>query len=104
MYNHERPHEALSLATPASRYTPSRRSLPTQHLPPTYHQHDLVRSLNPVGQVQFRRRVYKLSQAFGRRSVAFRPTSTDGVWNIYFSRFRIAVLDERDASVRMVRT
>ena len=33
VYNHERPHEALALATPASRYQPSGRALPTI-LPP----------------------------------------------------------------------
>lgn len=104
MYNHERPHEALGLATPASRYTPSRRSLPEPVPPPSYHGHDSVRSLNPVGQVRFRGRVYKLSEAFGGRRVALRGTSTDGVWDVYFSRFLIARLDERDRSVRMVRT
>ena len=102
MYNHERPHEALGLATPASRYTASRRSLPERIEPPHYHEHDLVRSLNPVGQVKLHGRTYKLSEAFGRRRVALRP-SGDDVWSVYFSRFRIAVLDERDGSVRMIR-
>lgn len=104
MYNHERPHEALGLATPASRYTISQRTLPERIEPPSYHEHDLVRSLNPVGQAEFKGRTYKLSEAFGRRRVAMRPTTDDGVWSVHFSRFRIAVLDERDGSVRMVRT
>jgi transposase InsO family protein len=103
MYNHERPHEALGLATPASRYTASHRSLPRRIEPPAYHDHDQVRGLNPVGQMQFRGKTYKLSEAFGGRRVAVRPTQADGVWSVHFSRFRIAVLDERDGSVRMVR-
>ena len=103
VYNHERPHEALGLATPASRYTSSPRSLPKFVTPPTYHDRDLVRSLNPSGQLSFRGRTYKLSEAFSRRQLALRPTSIDGVWDVYFSRFNIAVLDERDASARMVR-
>jgi transposase InsO family protein len=104
MYNHQRPHEALGLATPASRYTASCRSLPERIEPPDYHEHDLVRSLNPVGQMHLHGRTYKLSEAFGRRRMALRPTGDDGVWSVHFSRFRIAVLDERDGSVRMVRT
>jgi transposase InsO family protein len=103
VYNHERPHEALGLATPASRYTSSPRSLPKFVTPPTYHDRDLVRSLNPSGQLSFRGRTYKLSEAFSRRQLALRPTSIDGVWDVYFSRFKVAVLDERDASARMVR-
>lgn len=36
MYNHERPHQALDLATPASLYQPSPRRMP-EALPPTYY-------------------------------------------------------------------
>ena len=36
MYNHERPHQALELATPASIYQPSPRRLP-ELVPPTYY-------------------------------------------------------------------
>jgi transposase InsO family protein len=36
MYNHERPHQALELATPASLYQPSSRQLP-ESLPPMYY-------------------------------------------------------------------
>jgi transposase InsO family protein len=104
VYNHERPHDALGLATPASRYTPSCRNLPDPVEPPTYHDDDLVRSLNPVGQMQFHGRTYKLSEAFADRRIALRPTSTDGVWSVHFSRFEIAMLDERDGSTRMKRT
>lgn len=104
MYNHERPHDALGLATPASRYTPSCRSLPERIEPPAYDEHDVVRSLNPVGQMNFHGRRYKLSEAFADRRIAMRPTSTDGVWSVHFSRYEIGVLDERDSSTRMKRT
>lgn len=104
VYNHERPHDALGLATPASRYTPSPRSLPDPVPPPEYHQSDIVRSLNPVGQLSFKGAWYKLSEAFAGRRIALRPTPTDGVWHACFGRFNIAILDERDGSVRMVRT
>ena len=103
VYNHERPHDALGLATPASRYTPSLRSLPAVLAAPEYHDSDVVRSLNPVGQLSFKGASYKLSEAFGRRRIALRATAIDGVWDAYFGRFLIAVLDQRDGSTRMVR-
>ena len=103
MYNHERPHDALNLATPASRYTPSCRNLPERIEPPAYDEHDVVRSLNPVGQMNFRGRSYKLSEAFADRRIAMRPTTTDGVWSVHFSRYEIGVLDQRDGSTRMTR-
>jgi len=103
VYNHERPHEAIGLATPGERYTMSRRSLPKVVPPPDYHERDQVRSLNPSGQLSFKGNTYKLSEAFGQRRIALRPTSIDGVWSVHFSRFKIAVLDERDASTRMTR-
>jgi hypothetical protein len=30
--------------------------------------------------------------------------TSEGLWSVHFGRFRIALLDERDASVRMVRS
>jgi transposase InsO family protein len=104
MYNHQRPHEALGLATPASRYAASCRGLPQRIEPPDYHEHDRVRSVNPVGQMHLHGRTYKLTEAFAGRRVAVRPTASDGLWSVHFGRFRIALLDERDASVKMVRT
>jgi transposase InsO family protein len=103
MYNHERPHEALGLNTPASRYTPSPRRFPAAPPEPIYHTGDEVRSVNPVGQLSFGGRTYKLSEAFAGRRVALRPTTQDGLWSAHFGRFRIAILDVREGLVTMVR-
>lgn len=103
MYNHERPHEALGLSTPASRYTPSRRRFTPTPPEPTYHHGDVVRSLNPVGQLSFGGRTYKLSEAFAGRRIALRPTTHDDTWTAHFGRFTIAVLDVPDGLVTMVR-
>ncbi|HEV7297742.1 MAG TPA: integrase core domain-containing protein [Tepidisphaeraceae bacterium] len=103
MYNHVRPHEALAMATPASRYTMSERRLPATIEPPDYGAGDVVRSLNPVGQLSLGGKTYKLSEAFAGRRVALRATAIDGLHDVYFSRFAIAKLDTRDASVRLVR-
>lgn len=103
VYNHERPHEALGLHPPASRYVPSCRALPGRVEPPVYHADDIVRRPNPVGQLSVHGRTYKLSEAFGGRPVALRPAGPDGVWTVHFSRFPIALPDERAGGVRMTR-
>jgi transposase InsO family protein len=102
-YNHERPHEALGLHTPASRYSPSRRRFPATPPEPAYHDHDQVRRLNRVGQLSFGGRTYKLSEAFAGRRIALRPTGHDGVWTASFGRFRVAILDTREGLTTMVR-
>lgn len=99
VYNHQRPHEALDLATPASRYTPSRRAF-TARLPAIeYDVGDRVRKVNAVGQISFAGATYKLSQAFAGQPVAVRPTTEDGRWNVYFCRQRIGEIDQRTNKV-----
>ena len=99
IYNEQRPHEALGLATPASRYRPSSRSFPEVLLEPQYHAHDIVRRVSRDSYVNFHGRHSKLSQAFAGRPVALRPTTTDGLWTVHFARFEIARVNLREADV-----
>lgn len=95
IYNQERPHEALALATPATRYQASTRSFP-EHLPePQYHASDVIRRIRWDGVMKFRGQRYKLSQAFAGLPVALRPTQADGLWKVYFSRFEVAEINSR---------
>ena len=96
LYNHVRPHDALGLATPSTRYRASRRSLPSVLPQVAYDVGDELRKVSAVGQVMFRRRVIKLSQVFAGQLVALRPTGTGGLWRVYFSRFAIAQVDLRE--------
>lgn len=96
VYNEQRPHEALGLDTPASRYRPSSRSFPEVLPEPQYHAHDLVRRVNKDGYISFRGQQLKISQAFAGRRVALRPTTSDGLWGIHFARFEIAQVDLRE--------
>lgn len=93
VYNFERPHQALGLATPASRYAPSPRSF-CETLPPIeYGDGDLVRNVMAEGWVNFKGRKFRISMAFRGYPVAFRPTATDGVWDVWFMTHRIAQID-----------
>ena len=57
IYNHERPHQALGMATPSERYQPSTRSLPVQLPPVVYPGDDFVRKVQQSGWVSFQVRL-----------------------------------------------
>jgi transposase InsO family protein len=95
-YNQERPHEALDLATPGSRYVPSPRPYPETLPAIEYGPDDAVRKVQYDGEVHFAGRVSRVSKAFRGERVAVRPTPTDGVWAVYFATHRIAQIDLRD--------
>lgn len=95
-YNQERPHEALALATPRSRYVPSPRRYPDAVPEIAYGPDDALRKVQEGGDVSFAGRVFRVSKAFQGERVAIRPTQTDGVWAIIFMTHRIARIDLRD--------
>lgn len=92
-YNLERPHHALELDTPASRYAPSPRSFP-QTLPTIeYDSSDQVRTVDVNGRISFQGRSFRVGKAFRGKQVALRPDSTDGAWTVHFSTQPIATID-----------
>jgi hypothetical protein len=97
IYNLERPHEALGLAPPASRYRESPRSFPETLPPLVYGPGDQVRRVQAEGWLTFRGRYFRVSKAFRGEAVALRPTLTDGVWEVFFGPYRIAQIDVREA-------
>jgi transposase InsO family protein len=92
-YNHVRPHEALAMAVPASRYQPSPRSFPEQLPPLEYGATDQVRKVQIDGTISFRNREFRLGKAFRGHPVALRPTTQDGVYEVYFATHRISQID-----------
>ena len=101
-YNHLRPHEALGMDVPASRYEVSARSLPEQLPPIEYGPVDQVRKVQVGGEISFRRRHFKLGKAFRGHAVALRPATADGLYDVYFATHRIAQIDLHHASIRRV--
>ena len=57
---------------------------------------DQFRRVYDHGGVSLEGRRIKLSKAFKGLDVAFRHTPVDGVWDVFFMRFRIAEIDLRD--------
>jgi transposase InsO family protein len=95
LYNHERPHQALDFAVPASRYTPSRRPFPETLPEIAYGPDDQVRLVRSQGAIFFHNRSWFISRGLIGLRVAVRPTRTDGVFHVHFCRRQVATLDLR---------
>lgn len=96
VYNHERPHEAIGLEVPASRYVASKRSYPEELPPIVYDSTDVVRKVMSRGGIRFGGAEYYISKAFTGEHVALRPAAEDGVWNVFFCHERVATVDRRE--------
>jgi transposase InsO family protein len=96
VYNTERPHEALSMAVPASRYQPSHRRYPEQLPAIEYGPADIVRKVRHFGHIKYEGREYHVGSAFYGLHVALRPTITDGVFDVFFCNHKIGKLDLHD--------
>lgn len=95
VYNLQRPHEALDMAVPASRYQTSQRCFPESLPPIEYGPGDLIRKVQQHGRVSFKGRTWRLPRAFRGYPVAFRPSEKDGLWNVFFMTHQIAQIDLR---------
>lgn len=96
IYNTERPHEALSMAVPASRYQPSHRRYPEQLPAIEYGPSDIVRKVRHYGHIKYAGREYHVGSAFYGLHVALRPTTTDGLFDVFFCQHKIGSLDLAD--------
>ena len=94
-YNLERPHDALALAVPATRYTPSPRLFPEALPPIDYGPGAHVRRVQGKGEISFRGRPFHVTKALRGYPVALRPTLQDGRWRVYFCHQYISELDLR---------
>jgi len=100
-YNTERPHEALDMAVPASRYHVSRRSFP-ENLPPIeYSPDDHVRKVWEGGWFSYLGREFRIGKAFKGERIAIRPTVVDGVLDVYFCNQKVSQINLRDEDEQM---
>lgn len=94
VYNFDRPHQALDLQVPASRYRPSVRAMPDRLPQIEYDEHEIVRIVPTTkAYVSFKGRSWKVPQAFRGECVAIRPRSTDGHYGVFFGSRQIAHID-----------
>lgn len=99
-YNHERPHEALDMAVPASRCRISPIPFPESLPPILYLEGDLVRTVAPAGFVSIGKERYHVGRAFSGEPVGLRATEVDGVLATYYCNRQVAVVDRRAGTCR----
>jgi transposase InsO family protein len=100
IYNDERPHEALQMATPLSRYQPSPNAFPEQLPPIEYGPDDVVIRVRWNGELRFQGKKFKVSAALQHLDVAVRPKpDEDGVFEVYFAHHRCQTIDMQEPKI-----
>lgn len=92
-YNLARPHEALGMAVPASRYTCSQRAYPERLPDVEYAPGDVVRRVLHDGSIRCAGVTWFIGEAFAGERVAVRPCDTDGRMQICFGPHPVGTID-----------
>jgi hypothetical protein len=95
VYNNERPHEGIDLATPVDRYRISPRPYRPDPEPFDYAPHDQLRRVQQGGHLSFNNRRIKVPKAFAGKAVALRPTQHDGLFEVFFRTKNLGAIDLR---------
>lgn len=94
LYNFERPHEALALGVPVTRFQPSERPFPETLPTLTYPPDMVVRKVDVSGRISFHNRPVRIGKAFQGYPVALVPEPlVDGLFHVFFGPFEIRTLD-----------
>jgi transposase InsO family protein len=92
VYNHLRPHDALALQPPSSRYQPSPRPFPSRLPEVTYLPGDEIRMVDLTGNIFVHNRRFHISAAFRHQPVALRPTGLEGEFSVYYCSQQVAMI------------
>jgi putative transposase len=93
-FNCERPHEALDMQTPASRYEVSPREMPTKLPPLEYPDRFEVRYVSANGGLRWHHQWVNVSHVCVGAYVGLEEID-DGIWNVYFGPLKLGRLLER---------
>lgn len=92
IYNHQRPHEALDYATPASRYVASPRIYPTRVPEPEFPDGAVMRRISQQGSLKWRGERTFLSEVLARQWVGLLPAD-DRYWAVYYGPLLLGWFD-----------
>lgn len=93
MYNTERPHEALNMESPASRYKPSPRQYP-ERLPKIEYGTDAkIRKVNSDGCIDYLAHRYFISESMGGLPVHLVETERNGILEVYLCAKKVREID-----------
>jgi len=93
IYNTERPHQALDYATPLDRYRPSPRAYRPVQTPFDYAPDDQPRKVQQKGLLSFHGHPISAPQAFVGKTLAFRATAHDGLFEVFFRTKNLGAID-----------
>lgn len=96
VYNHTRPHEALMHRVPSTRYSASRLSYPATLPAIDYGEEGpdcQIRVVRGQGAIGFRNRSFFISRGLIGQTVAVRPTTTDGLFAVFFCHQQVSQID-----------
>jgi len=94
VYNFERPHEAIGMHTPASRYAASPRSMPAKLPEVQYGPDDVVRRVGDGGRISIRGHKLRVGKALIGQDVALRPRlDRDGAFEVYFCHHKLDAIE-----------
>lgn len=101
-FNEERPHEALSMATPASRYFPSPRPYPARIDAPAYPAHFEVRRVSRNGGIRWNTFWVNVSSTLREEHIGLEEVD-DGLWSVWFGPLLLGRFHEYDLRIYGVR-
>jgi len=94
-YNEDRPHEALGMEVPASRYRRSQRRMPKVVKPWTYPEGWVRRWVKGSGEIAWRGKRRFVGESFVRDYVGLKMIRW-GVWRVYFGPILVGELHEKE--------
>lgn len=95
-YNFIRPHDALGLEVPASRYRVSLRCFP-ENLPPIQYDPGVkVRKVQQKGEISFQGKTLLVGKAFCGYPVGLKGTHSDGVFDVLFCHQTVGQINLRE--------
>ena len=98
-YNHIRPHDSLQLNVPASRYNPSERTYPAMLPAIEYVDSDEVCYVGWNGEMKWRGRKYKVSNALKDLPVAIRQHN-DGSYHAFFCHYHMGKINRELGTIQ----
>jgi transposase InsO family protein len=93
-YNHERPHEAIDLKSPVSRYKCSSRLYPADLPDIEYRDTDIIRSVDAGGKISYQNKKIFISEGLKYLPVALRES--EGLIGIYFCHQKLLSINLED--------
>lgn len=95
VYNHERPHEGIGMAVPATRFEKSDQPFPETLPPIMYDQGETVRKVDIAGRISFKNQPFRVGRALYGHPVAIRPVDVDGRFEVFFCAHKIRAIEVR---------